>query len=53
MYGAFIDHDGKFLQSNFDPEGFIKTASRLLDTQGGVICAWYRQLKEEAFDHGL
>jgi hypothetical protein len=31
MYGAIIDRDGEFLQPNCDPEGFIKTASRLLD----------------------
>jgi hypothetical protein len=32
MSGAIIDHDGKLSQPNFNPEGFLKTASRLLNT---------------------
>jgi hypothetical protein len=53
MYGALIDGDGKFLQPNFDPERFIKTASRLTDIRGGLTSAWYTQLRDKAFDHGL
>jgi hypothetical protein len=53
MSGTLIDRDGKLLQPNFDPEGFLKTASRLQNVQGNLLHAWYRQLRDEAFDHGL
>jgi hypothetical protein len=52
MSGTLINRDGKLLQPNFDPEGFLKTASRLQNTRGNLLCAWYRQLRDEAFDHG-
>jgi hypothetical protein len=42
--GAIMDCDGKLLQPNFDPEGFLKTASRLQDVRGNLMRAWYRQL---------
>jgi hypothetical protein len=53
MCGAIIDREGKFLQPNFDPEGFIKTASRLLAVRGNLVHAWHRQLRDKTFDHGL
>jgi hypothetical protein len=53
MDGAIIDRDGKFSQPNFDPEGFIRTAFRLLDIRGNLVHVWYRPLRNEAFDHGL
>jgi hypothetical protein len=53
MSGALIDHDGKLLQPNFDPEGFLKTASKLQDVHGNLMRAWYQQLRDEALDHGL
>jgi hypothetical protein len=53
IYSALINSDGEFLQPNFNPEGFLKTASRLTDVRGGLVCAWYNQVRDEAFDHGL
>jgi hypothetical protein len=51
--GALIDSDGKFLHPNFDPEGFIKTITKLTDVQGVLVHAWYKQFRDDAFDHGL
>jgi hypothetical protein len=31
MSGAIIDGDGRLLQPNFDPEGFLKTATKIQD----------------------
>jgi hypothetical protein len=53
MSGTLIDHDGKLLQPNFNPEGFLKTASRLQNVRGNLLCVWHWQLRDEAFDHGL
>ena len=53
MSGAIIDHDGWLLQPNFDPEGFLKTATKLQDVRGNLMRAWYKQIRAEAMDHGL
>jgi hypothetical protein len=44
MSGAIIDCDGKLLQPNFNPEGFLKTASRLQNVRGNLLHVWYQQL---------
>ena len=53
MSGAFIDRDGWLLQPNFDPEGFLKTGTKLQDVRGNLMRAWYEQMRGEAMDHGL
>jgi hypothetical protein len=53
LSGAIIDHDGTLLQPNFDPEGFLKTDTKLQDVHGNLMRAWYRQLRDKALHHGL
>ena len=53
MAGALIDRDGALLQPNFDPDGFLKTATKLQDVRGHNVRAWYKQIQAEAMDHGL
>ena len=53
MSSAIIDRDGKLLQPNIDPEGFLKTASKLEDVHGNLMRVWYHQVRDEALDHGL
>ena len=53
MAGALIDRDGALLQPNFDPDGFLKTATKLQDVRGYNVRAWYKQIRGEASDHGL
>ena len=53
MSGALIDHDGWLLRPNFDPDGFLKTGTKLQDVRGNLIRAWYGQMRGEAMDHGL
>ena len=53
MAGALIDCDGSLLQPNFDPEGFLKTATKLQDVRGYNVRVWYKQIRAEAMNHGL
>ena len=53
MAGALIDRDGALLQPNFDPDGFLKTTTKLQDVRGYNVRAWYKQIRGEASDHGL
>ena len=43
-----MDRDGWLLQPNFDPEGFLKTATKLQDVRGNLMRAWYKQIRAEA-----
>jgi hypothetical protein len=51
MSGALIDQDGKLLQPNFDPKGFLKTGSKLQDAHGNLMRAWYRHMPPYEFFH--
>jgi hypothetical protein len=53
MSGAIIDRGGWLLQPNFDPEGFLKTATKLQAIRGNLMRAWYKQIRAKAMDHGL